>query len=142
MRKNCLLGQVNKEATVVQQNRRWAHVLTILWVFVAAVAASGADVSGRWVGTIVAANGGPERFLLILEQNGTKVVGTAGASDADRHVLEKGAVEGDRLTFQVQTPEGTLAFDLINTGDQITGTMAFKKGDQVLNTAQVSVKRQ
>lgn len=126
----------------MQQNRKRTDVLLALWVLFSAAAASAADVSGRWVGTMVAANGGPERFLLILEQNGTKVVGTAGASDADRHVLEKGAVEGDRLTFQVQTPEGTLAFDLTIKGDQITGTMAFKNGDQVLTTAQVSVKRQ
>jgi hypothetical protein len=126
----------------VQQNRKRTYVLLMFWVLLSAVTASGADVSGRWAGTMVASNGGPERFLLILEQNGTKVVGTAGASDADRHVVEKGAVEGDRLTFQVQTPEGTLAFDLTIKGDQITGTMAFKKGDQVLTTAQVSVKRQ
>lgn len=126
----------------MQQNRKRTYVLLALWVLFSTAAASAADVSGRWVGTMVAANGGPERFLLILEQNGTNVVGTAGASDADRHVLEKGAVEGDRLTFQVQTPEGTLAFDLTIKGDQITGTMAFKNGDQVLTTAQVSVKRQ
>jgi hypothetical protein len=122
--------------------RSMTYILGTIWILFFAVTAIAADVSGRWVGTLVAANGVSERFLLILEQDGTKVTGTAGANELDRHPIEKGTCEGDRLTFEVPTPEGTLAFDLTAKADQINGNMAFKRGDQVLNSAQVSVKRQ
>jgi hypothetical protein len=55
--------------------------------------------------------------------------------------LEKGTVQGDRLTFEVRNPNGTLFFDLKANGDEINGTLTFKSGEQVLGTARVSVKR-
>jgi len=125
-----------------QVGRSMTHILVIIWISFSAVTAIAADASGTWAGTLVPANGVSERFLLILEQKGTRVTGTAGANESDRHAIEKGVCQGDRLTFEVQTPEGTLAFDLTVKGDQISGNMAFKRAEQVFNTAQVSVRRQ
>jgi hypothetical protein len=84
---------------------------------------------------------GAEKFLLILKQDGTKLTGTAGANESDRHPLEKAAVHDDRLTFEVETPNGTLVFDLKVNGDEITGKSTFRTGDQILNTAQIWLKR-
>ena len=116
-------------------------VFVAISMLVSAVAVIGADVSGTWVGTLSPPGGGSENFLLILTQDGTKVTGTAGANESDRHALEKGAVQGDRLTFEVQAPNGTLVFDLKVNADEINGTLTFKNGEQVLGTARVSVKR-
>ena len=120
---------------------RTRSVLVAISMLVSAIAIMGADLSGIWVGTLSPPGGSQENFLLMLTQDGTTVTGTAGANESDRHPLEKGTVQGDRLTFEVRNPNGTLFFDLKANGDEINGTLTFKSGEQILGTARVSVKR-
>ena len=120
------------------QNRR-ALIAVLLLAAVTALKAT--EVSGRWTGTLSPANGQQEAFLLVLQQNGTKLTGTAGANDSDRHPLEEGAIENDRVTFQVAIPNSRLMFDLRVNGDEMNGIMSAKSGERVLDTARVSIKR-
>jgi uncharacterized protein (TIGR03435 family) len=83
--------------------------------FLAALACSGADVTGSWSGSYYA---GP--VYLILKQKGSEITGTAGPTPAQQMLnLERGRIEGDRVTFKA----GPLEADLRLYGDDLKGDL-------------------
>src|SRR5205823_8517225 len=100
-----------------------------------------ADVSGKWTGTM---SDGQSRdsVLLVLQQDGTTLTGTAGPNESEQHPIERVTFQDDKLTFEVKTPFGALVFDLSFNGDELTGTLAAQNGGQTVRTGTVSLKRQ
>ncbi|HEV8130810.1 MAG TPA: hypothetical protein VGQ81_06135 [Acidobacteriota bacterium] len=78
--------------------------------------ASAADVSGKWTGSfdVTAPNGETknDRAVMNLKQNGDEITGTAGPSDERQWAIGKGKIEGDKITFEVQTNEPLIKFEL------------------------------
>ena len=70
-----------------------------------------ADVSGKWASATL---------YLILKQDGSQLSGSAGPSEKEQILtLSNGAVEGDRVTFQM----GSFQIGLQVNGDEMKGEM-------------------
>src|SRR5215467_6034662 len=98
---------------------RWATWFAIA-ILLSATAVLAADASGSWRGTLSDDRGTDDSALLILQQDGTKLTGTAGSNEGDRHPIQNGTVQGDSVTFEVQGPPGGLLFfELKLNGDEL-----------------------
>jgi hypothetical protein len=62
---------------------------------------------------------------MIVKQDGNKLTGTAGPEE-DQHAIQKGLVDGDTITMEVDSGEEIFYLELKVDGDQITG--AVKQG--------------
>jgi uncharacterized protein (TIGR03435 family) len=83
----------------------------LLGLLVCAGAIGATDVSGKWASA---------PLYLILKQEGNKLSGSAGPTEKEQILtLSNGAVEGDRVTFQM----GTFQFGLQVNGDEMKGEM-------------------
>ena len=102
------------------------------------------DVTGKWGGTFEVRNDQgeqrTEKALLILKQEGTTVTGSGGPDERERHPIQNGKVEGDKLTFEIGTDSSTIYFNLTVSGDEIKGEMKRRRNGQE-QTARLSVKR-
>ena len=100
-----------------------------------------ADASGRWAGAIVD-DRGSSPALLILQQDGTKLTGTAGSDDNDRHAIQNATIEGDTLRFEVPRGDAVMTLVLKINGDEMTGTIELKRNNETVRTGRLSFKRQ
>ncbi len=120
---------------------RWGTWATIAIVF-SATAVLAAEASGTWRGTLSDDRGGGDTALVILKQDGTMLTGTAGSSEADRHPIQNGKIQGDTVTFEVQGPPGAgLFFELKLNGDELAGKVEQRRDGQVLRTGRIALKR-
>lgn len=92
----------------------------------AAMAQAPANVSGRWVGAFDTVRGDgsvqPGTAILLLRQDGKRLSGTAGQSEAQQSPIETGEVDDQRVHFDVVVnPEMTAKFDLVAEGDHLHG---------------------
>src|ERR1039457_2630173 len=108
----------------------------VLLSAVLALAASAADVTGTWSGTLKIT--GPDgqtqddTIHLILKQDGAKLTGTAGPSAGEQLPIEKGAVEGAKVTMEVPVPNGAFKFDVAIEGDHLKGEVTLSAGGQTM----------
>jgi hypothetical protein len=115
--------------------------LAILLATVAPAQAQKTNVTGKWTGTLTRTlpDGGTQSidFIFDLTQKGTVLTGTAGPTPERQWPIEKGAVDGIKVTFQVQQPDGPLrkcALTLVK--DRLQGPMTLEFKGQ---TAEVKV---
>jgi hypothetical protein len=115
-------------------------------VFLMTMLASAADVTGRWSGTFTFTGGdGQQRqvpVLLILKQEGTKVTGTGGRDDDDRHEIMMAKLDGDKISLEVEAGDAPVRLVLTIKGDELTGEASRDRPDGQKQTAKVSAKRQ
>ncbi|MCX6627267.1 MAG: hypothetical protein NTW28_06525 [Candidatus Solibacter sp.] len=103
---------------------------------VLALAASAADVSGTWSGTLKIA--GPDgqtqadTIHLILKQDGGNLTGTAGPSAGEQLPIEKGAIEGAKVTMEVPVANGAFKFDVSLDGDHLKGEVTLIASGQTM----------
>ncbi len=99
---------------------------------------SAADFTGTWAGNFdVLMTDGQSmkgKVVLTLTQNASELTGTVGSPDGPLKIIN-GKVDGDRITFEVQTEGPKMAFNLRLEEEHIRGTA---KGDSDGTT--VSVK--
>ena len=86
------------------------------------------DLTGKWTGTLTrtAPDGTTQSidFMFDLTQKGKVLTGTAGPNAERQWPIQKGAVDGDKITFQVQQPDGPLrTFTLKLVKDRLQGEM-------------------
>jgi hypothetical protein len=88
------------------------------------------DVTGAWTVTI-SMSGQQVTGLAILSQDGQKITGMIGPTEADMMPAE-GTVSGNRVTLVTRPRTGrTAAFtkcEMIGDGDRMTGTIDTDKG--------------
>jgi hypothetical protein len=97
-------------------------------LLLAAWSLSAADLTGKWSGTLDMKQDGEAQTIpvvMIVKQDGNKVTGTAGPEE-DQHAIQKGTVDGDILTMEVDSGEAIYYLELKVDGDQISG--AVKQG--------------
>jgi hypothetical protein len=85
-----------------------------------------ADLTGTWSGTFeVRRSDGSSRTLtplVILKQDGTVLTGSIGSNQSDQRPIRNGKVDGDRVTFEIESQGGTIQrFDLKASADRIEG---------------------
>ena len=88
------------------------------------------DLTGTWTGSMTrtAPDGRSQTidFMFVLTQKGKVLTGTAGPNAERQWPLEKGgAVDGDKVTFRVQQPDGgpMRTFTLNHVKDRLQGEM-------------------
>ncbi|HEV8043286.1 MAG TPA: hypothetical protein VGP62_30690 [Bryobacteraceae bacterium] len=89
---------------------------------------SAADLTGKWAGTVDMKQDGDSQTIpvvMIVKQEGNKLTGTAGPEE-DQHAIQKGVVDGDTVTMEVDGGEAIFYLELKVDGDQISG--AVKQG--------------
>lgn len=89
-----------------------AALITIVLAFVPSGVPAAEDLSGKWSGvfSLIAPDGSArdEKIFLDLKHTGAELTGTAGPSAEVQWPIAKGAVDGAKVTFDVQTGEGPL----------------------------------
>jgi hypothetical protein len=98
--------------------------------------ASASDISGTWSGTLkVARPDGQmqdDTIHLILKQDGGKITGTAGPSAGEQLPIQKGVVDGNRVTMELPVPNGAFKFAVALEGDHLTGDVTMSAGGQTM----------
>ncbi len=82
------------------------------------------DVTGQWAGrfdTTVDGETKEDKILLVLKQSGNELTGTAGPSSDRQWPILNGKLDGNRVTFNVQTPEPLIKFDLTLVDGHLKG---------------------
>jgi hypothetical protein len=103
----------------------------ILLLFVAGALLLGADLTGRWTGTIAVDDTGSGTTIttqvhIDLQQHGDGVSGKIGRiEDSDAVPIKNAHMEGDTLIFEAASDEttGPMKFSLKIAGDRMEGTM-------------------
>lgn len=91
----------------------------------AGLAIADTNVTGKWSGSfnITASNGEMKEStaLLVLKQNGSEITGTVGPNEEEQFAIQKGRIEGDKITLEADHEGQTIKFDLVLAADRITG---------------------
>lgn len=91
----------------------------------AALTAFGADVSGKYTGTVEFQNPNGEsrkgEAYLDLKQEGDKLSGVAGPNESETYPIVNGKVEGDTLTFEVNTNNRQMKMVLKHDNGKLKG---------------------
>jgi hypothetical protein len=110
----------------------------------AAITLSAADVSGKWSGTTTMTNAQGETnegtAFVIFKQNGAEITGTAGGDENQQFPITNGKIEGNRITFEVQTDGPLYKVDVMLVGDHIKGEATVVQEGQTVK-AKVDVTR-
>jgi hypothetical protein len=96
----------------------------VLAVLACAAVAADVDVSGKWSGTFNMT--GPDgdkdgTAILILKQSGTDITGTVGPSEDEQFPIQKGKIEGSKITLEADHGGHTMKIDLVLADNRITG---------------------
>jgi hypothetical protein len=96
-------------------------------------------VTGKWTGTMTrtAPDGRTQsiEWMSNLTQKGKVLTGTSGPNAERQWTVEEGAVDGTKVTFQVQQPEGPLrTFTLALVDDRLKGEMLAELNGQSFTT--------
>ena len=97
------------------------------------------SLTGKWTGTLTqtAPDGRTQsiEFMFVLTQKEKELTGTAGPNADRQWAIEKGTVDGTKIKFQVQQPDGPLrTFTLALIEDRLQGEMLAVLNDQSFTT--------
>lgn len=107
---------------------------------------SGADVSGRWLGSFdVARQDGtvaPDKAIFLLKQSGNTITGTAGGTENKMDPVSDGRVDGDTVQFTLMIhPNVPVHFALTLEGDRLRGEATGLPGLEPTSKVLVNVAR-
>ena len=119
--------------------------LAVLLLTSASAHAQTTNLTGKWDATLTrtAPDGRTQSiaFIFDLTQKGKVLTGTVGPNAERQWAIQKGAVAGTKVTFQVQQPEGPLrTFTLELVKDRLQGEMLAELSGQSF-TAKVDAGR-
>ena len=119
-----------------------AVVLLCLFLVPAATAGQAVDISGKWdaKSTLTAPDGSGRTqtspFVFEFTQKGKTLTGTISPDAARVWKIEKGVVDGIKVSFQVQQPDGgpLRTLTLTYAKGRLTGTMKLERDGQTAET--------
>ena len=129
-------------ASLTPSMKTLAAVILALAALVPAVtSAQATDLTGNWNATFTrtAPTGQTQSitFTFHFTQKGKELTGTIGPEPARQWKVDKGVVDGAKVTFQVQQPEGPLrSFELTHAKGRLEGLQKLEYQGQ---TAEVTV---
>ncbi len=101
------------------------RLLLVLLFSALALAADDVNVTGTWAGkAVLTGPDGQSRdsgAFMIFKQEGTTLSGTAGPSEERQVPIEKGKVEGSKVSFAVSGDDATFNFTMILENDRLKG---------------------
>jgi hypothetical protein len=121
---------------------------TILVLLAIAVLAGAAlvdtNVTGKWAGSFNAAGPNGETketgAVLMLKQNGAEITGTVGPTEDDQFPIQKGKIEGDKITIEADHDGHIMTFNLVLASERITGEAQMSRDGQTMK-AKIDVTR-
>ena len=118
-------------------------LLCLLLCGALAVAASAADVSGKWSGTIASDDGNGGSGYVVLKQSGAKITGTGGPDENNQWPGLQGTVDGNKVTFEVKSTDDGAVYkaNLVLNGDHMDGDLEFTTPDGQSGKAKLSLTR-
>ena len=91
----------------------------------AGVAMADGNVTGKWSGSfnMTGPNGETKEAtaLSMLKQSGTDITGTVGPNEDEQVAIQKGKIEGEKITLEAKHDGHSIRFDLVLAADRITG---------------------
>src|SRR5215813_59963 len=103
------------------------------------------DLTGKWSGSFVITSSDGETkddmAFMDLKQNGAELTGTAGEAPDRQWAIQKGKVEGNKITFEVQTDEPLVKFELTLVDEHLKGEAKAQHEGQSMKAA-VDLQRQ
>ena len=122
-----------------------ATIAALLFTIIPAQAQTTPSLTGKWTVTLTrtAPDGRTQSidFMFDLTQKGKVLTGTVGPNAERQWAIQKGAVEGGKVTFQVQQPDGPLrTFTLKLAKERLEGEMLAEMNGQSF-TAKVDAGR-
>ena len=83
------------------------------------------NLTGKWSGSIVVTfpegKTKDEMAFMDLKQNGAELTGTAGEGPDKQLAIQKGKVDGNKITFEVQTDNALIKFELTLVDGHLKG---------------------
>jgi hypothetical protein len=94
-------------------------------LFLAPALMAADDLTGKWSGSfVITLSDGDKKdstAFMDLKQKGAEITGTAGENPDRQWAIQKGKVEGDKITFEVQTDEPLVKFELTLVDGHLKG---------------------
>jgi len=94
-------------------------------MFLAPVLMAAEDLTGKWSGSFVMtfSDGGSKdsTAFMDIKQKEAEITGTAGENPDRQWAIQKGKVEGTKVTFEVQTEGPLVKFELTLVGGHLKG---------------------
>jgi hypothetical protein len=122
--------------------KRLAVLIGLVLLVVPVLAAE--DFTGKWSGAFVTTGQDgstkDETILLDLRHKGTELTGTAGPSAEKQWPLSKGTVDGNKLSFEVQSDGPLVKFALTFADGHLKGDAAAEFEGQKMS-AKVDAQR-
>jgi len=110
----------------------------------AGVAVADVNVTGKWSGTFNTADPNGEAkestALLVLKQSGSDITGTVGPNADEQFPIQKGKIDGDKITLEVDHDGHTMTFNLVLAADRMTGEAEMAR-DGETRKAKIDVSR-
>jgi hypothetical protein len=121
----------------------------VFFLLAAALVLSAADrnVGGKWSGSfsLTRPDGTNDdgTAYAVLKQEGGQVTGTAGPDEEHQWTIEKGAITGNKVTFEVKSTEDGTIFkcNLVLEGDHLKGPITALAPDGQAMAAKVDFSR-
>lgn len=122
--------------------KRLLSALSLILIFSPALLAAG-DLTGTWSGSFNTTMNGETKedtAYMVLKQNGTELTGTAGPHSGQQWEILKGKIEGNKLTFEVQTDQPLIKFELMLVDGHLKG-QAKAEHEGMTMSAEVDLQR-
>jgi autotransporter translocation and assembly factor TamB len=119
-------------------------LLLALTIALTGVAFADTDVTGKWSGSFNSSGPNGETketgAVLMLKQNGADITGTVGPTEDDQFPIQKGKIEGDKITLEADHDGHLMTFNLVLASGRITGEAQMSRDGQTMK-AKIDVAR-
>lgn len=120
-------------------------VVVLVTLIPALAAAQATNLTGKWIATFTrtAPDGRTQSitFDFHLTHKGKVLTGTVGPNDERQWKIEKGVVDGTKVSFQAQQPDGPLrTYTLTLVKGRLQGTQHLEFNDQKAETTVDAVR--
>jgi hypothetical protein len=121
-----------------------ALFVCVLIASAASLALADGNVSGKWQGSFntIDENGDIKEStaLFVFKQAGGEITGTVGPTEEEQFPIQKGRIEGDKITLEADNNGQILKFNLVLSGDKIIGEAQMSREGQT-RRAKIEVTR-
>jgi hypothetical protein len=108
----------------------------------AVITLAAADVNGKWKGAALRSDGSTHSNVYFeFKAEGSTVSGVAGETDVDTVPISNGKLDGDKLTFDIVTPDTSYKITLTAEGEAMKGSAARTTDGQSFAPITLEIKR-
>jgi hypothetical protein len=117
---------------------------TVGCLLLLATALPAAGITGKWTGTATRTRPDGETrestVYINLKESGAEITGTAGENESEQWPIRKGKIDGDKITFEVETNETVYKLELMLMGDHLKGEATAEQEGRTVK-AKLDLKR-